>query len=196
MIHASLFGVFFRIGIVSFGGGYAMLPLIFQSVERFGVMGASEFARFVALSQATPGPISVNAATYTGFYAAGIPGALAATAGIVAPSFLCVLAVLRFMERFEKSRALQSALAGIRPVTVGLIASAAVFMADSTLTAGRLISERWLIEGVAYLHPIPCAIFAGALLLGGKFKLNTVAVMLLAAAAGALLLPGAHAAMP
>ena len=191
MILLSLFLVFFHIGIVSFGGGYAMLPLIFQSVGCFGVMRAAEFARFVALSQATPGPISVNAATYTGFYAAGIPGALAATAGIVAPSLLCVLAALRFMERFEKSRTLQSALAGIRPVTVGLIASASVFMADSTLTAGRLISERWLIEGAAYLNPVPCAIFAGALLLGGCFRLNTVAVMLLAAAVGAILVPGA-----
>jgi chromate transporter len=186
MIFASLFWVFFRIGAVSFGGGYAMLPLIFQSVERFGVMGADEFARFVALSQATPGPIAVNAATYTGFYAAGLLGALAATVGIAAPSFVYVLLVMRFMERFEKNRALQSAFAGIRPVTVGLIASAAVFMADSTLVAGALISERWLSEGAAYLNPVPCVIFVCALLLGGRFKVNTVAVMLLAAAAGAL----------
>jgi chromate transporter len=195
MILASLFLVFFHIGAVSFGGGYAMLPLIFQSVGRFGVMGASEFARFVALSQATPGPISLNAATYTGFYAAGVPGALAATAGLVAPSFLCVLAVLRFMERFERNRALQSALAGIRPVSIGLIASAAVFMADSTLVAGKLISERWLSEGAAYLKPVPCAIFVCALILSGRFRVNTVAVMLLAAAAGALIEVGAHSLM-
>jgi chromate transporter len=186
MIFLSLFWTFFRIGVVGFGGGYAMLPLIFQSVERFGVMSADAFARFVALSQATPGPISVNAATYTGFYAAGFLGALVATVGIAAPSFICVLLVLRFMERFEQSRTLQSAFAGIRPVTVGLIASAAVFMADSTLVVGKLISERWLLEGAAYLNPIPCAIFACALLLSGRFKVNTVAVMLLAAAAGAL----------
>ncbi|MDR2131903.1 MAG: chromate transporter [Clostridiales Family XIII bacterium] len=196
MTLVSLFLVFFRIGAVSFGGGYAMLPLIFQSVERFGVMGASEFARFVALSQATPGPISLNAATYTGFYAAGIPGALAATAGIVAPSFLCVLAVLRFMERFERNHSLRSALAGIRPVSVGLIASAAVFMADSTLVAGKLISERWFLEGAAYVNPVPCAIFVCALLLAGKFRVNALAVMLLAAATGALFSGGAHLLNP
>jgi chromate transporter len=186
MILLTLFGVFFHIGAVSIGGGYAMLPLIFQNVERFGVMGASEFARFVALSQATPGTIAVNAATYTGFYAAGVLGALAATAGVVAPSLIGVLTVLHFMERFEKNRALQSALAGIRPVSVGLIASAVVFMADSTLVAGKLISERWISEGASYLQPLPCAIFACALLLGGRFRVNAVVIMLLSAAVGAL----------
>ena len=79
MIYVTLFVMFFRIGLFSFGGGLAMLPLIFQSVKDFGMMTASEFSDLVALSQVTPGPIAVNAATYVGFNGAGIPGALAAT---------------------------------------------------------------------------------------------------------------------
>ena len=86
MIYITLFVMFFRIGLFSFGGGLAMLPLIFQSVKDFGMMTASEFSDLVALSQVTPGPIAVNAATYVGFNGAGIPGALAATLGVALPS--------------------------------------------------------------------------------------------------------------
>ena len=87
MIYVTLFAMFFRIGLFSFGGGLAMLPLIFQSVKDFGMMTTSEFSDLVALSQVTPGPIAVNAATYVGFNGAGIPGALAATLGVALPSF-------------------------------------------------------------------------------------------------------------
>ena len=90
MIYVTLFVMFFRIGLFSFGGGLAMLPLIFQSVKDFGMMTASEFSDLVALSQVTPGPIAVNAATYVGFNGAGIPGALAATLGVALPSFIPV----------------------------------------------------------------------------------------------------------
>ena len=91
MIYVTLFVMFFRIGLFSFGGGLAMLPLIFQSVKDFGMMTASEFSDLVALSQVTPGPIAVNAATYVGFNGAGIPGALAATLGVALPSFILIL---------------------------------------------------------------------------------------------------------
>ena len=94
MIYLYLFTVFFRIGIFSFGGGLAMLPLIFQSVQSFGIMSAHEFSNLVALSQVTPGPIAVNAATYVGFNYAGIPGAAVATLGVCVPSFILVLIVL------------------------------------------------------------------------------------------------------
>ena len=97
MIYVTLFVMFFRIGLFSFGGGLAMLPLIFQSVKDFGMMTASEFSDLVALSQVTPGPIAVNAATYVGFNGAGIPGALAATLGVALPSFILILIVVQFL---------------------------------------------------------------------------------------------------
>jgi chromate transporter len=149
-------------------------------------MDAADFSRFVALSQATPGPISVNAATYVGFYTAGVPGALAATLGVALPSFVYVLLAMRFIERFERNRGLQAAFAGVRPVTVGLVASAAVFMAEGTLIRGAFISAEWLARGLSYVNPVPCAIFACALLLAGKFRVNALLVLLLAAGAGAV----------
>ena len=85
MIYVTLFVMFFRIGLFSFGGGLAMLPLIFQSVKDFGMMTASEFSDLVALSQVTPGPIAVNAATYVGFNGAGIPGGFPG----MHPEYLC-----------------------------------------------------------------------------------------------------------
>ncbi len=69
----NLFVLFFRIGLFSFGGGYAMLPLIYQGIQEFGFMSAEEFSRLVALSQVTPGPIAINAATYVGYQYAGVP---------------------------------------------------------------------------------------------------------------------------
>ena len=180
-----LFFIFFQIGLVSFGGGYAMLPMIFQNVQKFEIMGYAEFARFVALSQATPGPVSVNAATYVGFHTAGLPGAFAATLAIALPSFIYVLLAVRFMKQFSGSRGLQSALAGIRPATVGLIASASLFLAESTLFGGRLISAEWFRQGFSYLNPAECAIFLCVLALAWKLRLNSIVLILGAAAAGA-----------
>ena len=85
MIYLYLFTMFFRIGLFSFGGGLAMLPLIFQSVQDFGIMTSQEFSDLVALSQVTPGPVAVNAATYVGFNYSGLPGALTATLGVCLP---------------------------------------------------------------------------------------------------------------
>ena len=138
MIYASLFAMFFRIGLFSFGGGLAMLPLIFQSVQDFGMMTAAEFSDLVALSQVTPGPIAVNAATYVGFNGAGIPGALAATLGVSLPSFILILIVVKFLERFQESKGIQGAFLGIRPVTVGLIASAVLFVGETVYGRDKL----------------------------------------------------------
>ena len=99
MIYLYLFTMFFRIGLFSFGGGLAMLPLIFQSVQDFGIMTSQEFSDLVALSQVTPGPVAVNAATYVGFNYSGLPGALTATLGVCLPSFVLMLIVMKFIEQ-------------------------------------------------------------------------------------------------
>ena len=182
-----LFSVFFRIGVFNFGGGLAMLPLIFQSVQEFGIMSAQEFSDLVAISQVTPGPIAVNAATYVGFCYAGLPGSLAATFGVCFPSFILMLTVMKFMEKFKESRGLQGALDGIRPVTVGLIAAAAFFIGDNILTKGEIIATD-LIAGFAdYINPVPCVIFAVTLILAGKFKMNPIMLCIIMGIVGAVL---------
>lgn len=128
-----LFFIFFKVGLIGFGGGYAILTLIFQDVQTFGIMSAHEFANLVALSQVTPGPIAINAATYVGYNAAGVPGALLATFAVSLPSFMLCMIVLLFLEKFKTNTVVSAILAGIRPATVGLMASAFLFMAQTAV---------------------------------------------------------------
>lgn len=133
MIYTYLFLIFFKVGVIGFGGGYAILTLIFQDVQTFGIMSAHEFANLVALSQVTPGPIAINAATYVGYNAAGIPGAIVATFAVSLPSFLLCMLVLLFLDKFKSNAFVAALLAGIRPATVGLMASAFLFMAQTAI---------------------------------------------------------------
>ena len=101
-------------------------------------MTAEEFSKLVALSQVTPGPIAVNAATYVGYQCAGIPGATVATLGVVMPSVILVYIVTFFLVRFKQSDVLQGALSGIRPATIGLLLSAVVFLAQGSVSYTHL----------------------------------------------------------
>lgn len=182
-----LFFSFFRIGVFSFGGGLAMLPLIFQSVRDFGMMSAEEFSNLVALSQITPGPIAVNAATFVGYSYAGLLGAFTATLGVCFPSFVLMLIVIKFMEKFQESKGLQGAFAGIRPITVGLIAAAAVFVAENVLVDGKLFSVDVITDFVNYVNFIPCCIFVVTIILAGKFKVNPIVITIMMGIVGAFL---------
>lgn len=182
-----LFSVFFRIGVFNFGGGLAMLPLIFQSVQDFGIMTAEEFSDLVAISQVTPGPIAVNAATFVGFSYAGIPGAFTATLGVCFPSFVLMLVVMKFMDKFKESRGMQGALDGIRPVTVGLIAAATFFIGDNILVKGDIIDLKLITDFAGYINFIPAGIFLITLILAGKFKLNPIVICIVMGVIGAVL---------
>ena len=124
MILLQLFWTFFKIGAFTFGGGYAMLPLIQAEVAAHGWMGAEELVNFVAVSESTPGPFAVNISTFVGTRLAGIPGALCATLGVALPSFVIILIVAKCFARFKSSRIVQGCMAGLRPAVVGLIATA------------------------------------------------------------------------
>ena len=171
-----LFIMFFRIGVFGFGGGYAMLPLIFQSVQDFGMMSYQEFSNLVALSQITPGPIAVNAATYVGFSTSGLPGAACATFGVALPSYILVLTTMFFLKKFKESKGIQGAFAGIRPATVGLIAAAAVILAQTSLVNGSVMDFAGSFKD--YINIIPCAIFVCTLILIGKFKISPIVIIL------------------
>ena len=187
MIYLYLFTMFFRIGLFSFGGGLAMLPLIFQSVQDFGIMTSQEFSDLVALSQVTPGPVAVNAATYVGFNYSGLPGALTATLGVCLPSFVLMLIVMKFIEKFNESKGVQGAFTGIRLVTVGMIASAAIFVSETVLVNGPLISTELFTSGLDYFNIVPIVIFAVTIILVGVFKMRPIKLMLIMGIAGALL---------
>ena len=139
MLILNLFLSFFKVGLLGFGGGLAIVRLIYDSIQPFLDMSQETFANIVAISQITPGPLAVNTATYVGYEAAGILGALAATFGVVLPAFIIVSLVCRTIQKFRDSKVVNGALAGIRPATMGLIGAAAVTLVKPSLAGeGRL----------------------------------------------------------
>lgn len=184
--YAALFWAFFKIGIAGFGGGYAMLSMIVRESEAFNVT-LQQFADLNALDMIVPGPIAINAATYVGYLDAGLLGALAATLGVILPSFLLVTLVMHFIARYRESSFVSGLLMGVKPTAVGLIAAAATTIAaavalvpDTTLAsffAAPLTSVLWF----------PLAVFAAVAFLNIRFKVNPILLTLIAGAMGALL---------
>lgn len=134
-IWLSLFGTFFKIGLFSFGGGYAMIPLISREVvRRHAWVTMGEFIDLIAISQGTPGPIAINSATFIGYKMGGFMGSVMATLGVVAPSFL-VMSILTFaFLRWRNLEAVKSMFSGIRPVVVALIFAAALSVFTESIT--------------------------------------------------------------
>lgn len=126
MIYLELFYTFFMIGAFTFGGGYAMLPLIQSEVAaRWGdVIPGETIVNFVAVSESTPGPFAINMATYIGAEMGGVFGSVCATLGVVLPSFIIILIVAKCYEKFRESRLVKGAMSGLKPAVVGLIANA------------------------------------------------------------------------
>ena len=175
MICLELFWSFFKTGLFTFGGGYAMLPLIQSEVIGHGWLSAEDIVNFIAVSESTPGPFAVNIATYVGRMTAGLAGAVCATAGVVLPSFIVILIVARFYERFRRSRLVEGAMSGLRPAVVGLIASALLSLGKGLFAP--LQDGRWLPVAISL------AIFAGMAALA-FMKKHPVAIIALSAAIG------------
>ena len=175
MIYLDLFWTFFKIGLFTFGGGYAMLPLIQSEVLAHGWMSIDDIVNFVAVSESTPGPFAVNISTYIGRVTAGIGGAACATLGVVLPSFLIILVVAAFYEKFRKSRVVEGALSGLRPTVIGLIAA-------SLLSIGREVFLTSADAGVAPLL-ISAGIFIVMSILAFRKK-HPILIIALSAAVG------------
>lgn len=172
MIYLRLFFMFAKIGLFGFGGGVAMLPIIYQGVQEFGLMEAEEFSNLVAIAQVTPGPIAVNAATYVGYNSAGFLGAIIATLGVAMPSFILVILACYFINRFKESIIIKSAFIGIRPATVGLLASAVIFMGQTAILPFSIV---------------PALILVSTIVLIAKFKVSPIVIVIVMGIIGALL---------
>lgn len=183
-----LFYIFFKIGLFSFGGGYAMLPMIYQDVQTFGLMPAQEFSDVVALSQMTPGPIAVNAATYVGYKSAGFLGAIFATIGVSLPAFFIILLISAFIKKFKSSEVVKSVMDGIRPATVGLIASAVIFIAKTSIFKEGFFSLKMFSNPLQYVSLPSILIFVLTIILSLKTKLGPIALTILAGVIGAFIL--------
>ncbi|HBE78048.1 MAG TPA: chromate transporter [Firmicutes bacterium] len=186
--YLKLFYIFFRIGLFSFGGGYSMLPMIYQDIQTFGLMSPHEFSNVVALSQMTPGPIAVNAATYVGFQSAGFWGAVYATIGVALPSFLIILIIAAFLNRFKSSPTIQAVLAGIRPATVGMIATAVLFFGKTSIFHEGFFSLS-MVRNPLHFVSIPGMIIFGVTLIGATLgKIGPIPLTILGGILGALIL--------
>lgn len=194
MILWTLFWSFLQLGTFSFGGGYAMITLIQQEMEKQGWLSAAQFADIVAIAEMTPGPIAINSATYVGYKIAGLAGSAVATLGIVLPSFVLILLASSFLTRVQKHPLNQMIFYGLRPVIIGLIAIAALvigrtaLLANPNLTLSEIIEQfgqnPWLI-----LSPVSLFLFGLTLFLDWKHKINPIILILLAGAVSGLLLP-------
>lgn len=183
----SLFLTFAKIGLVGFGGGMAIMALIYQSMIEFGGMDADEFTELFAISQATPGPLAINAATFSGFETAGVTGAMAATLGVVLPSFILVGICVKFLNRYQEHNLVKGAFAGIRPVAVGMIMAGFVMIGSSAFLSGSLAAVENIGQIAEVIKPIPIVLAALTFFLAKKFKINAIVLIIIMGCAGAVL---------
>ena len=160
-----LFISFFKIGAFSFGGGYAMLPLIKEEViEVHSWLTNAEFIDILAISEMTPGPIAINTATFLGYRVSGILGSVVATIAVVLPSFIVMSIIFHFINKFKDSPYTDWFFKGIRPIVLGLIASAAISVAmDAFIDVKSVLISIVIFYLVSYkkLNPIYAIILAG-----------------------------------
>ena len=130
----TLFLEFFKVGLFCFGGAFGMIPLIEETVLYHGWLTQSQFYDFIGVCESTPGPIAVNMATYVGSTQAGLLGSIAATLGVVMPSFLIIVAIAAILKNFTKNKYFKGFLKGVKPVIVALILStgATLFVRSAT----------------------------------------------------------------
>ncbi len=168
-----LFLAFIQVGLFSVGGGYAAIPLIQnQIVDIHGLMSLAEFTDLITIAEMTPGPISINSATFVGMRLGGIPGVLLCTLGCILPSFFICLTLAFFYYKYRDFSGVQVVLAALRPAVVALIASAGL----SILLLGLFQSD---LSGVvlANFRPIEAVLFVGALVVLRRFKLSAISII-------------------
>ena len=128
MIFFELFYTFFLIGLFTFGGGYAMIPMIQEQVVGKGWISESNLTDFIAVSEVTPGPFALNISTFVGNTVGGVFGAICATLGVILPSLIIIIIVAMVMKKFMSNKYVQGALCGVKPIVLALILSTALVL--------------------------------------------------------------------
>ncbi|CAH1201912.1 hypothetical protein PAECIP111891_01853 [Paenibacillus allorhizoplanae] len=164
-----LFLAFLKIGLVSFGGGYAMIPVIQLEVERHQWLTLDEFQHVIALSGTSPGPIATNSATLIGYETAGIPGAILATLGMVLPSLVVIILAAAFLFRWHSHPWFKSSFYGLKPVVTGFIVYAALHFGQSSFGSVE--------TGVSWKQVATLLIAGGAFMAIVKYKVHPFVVI-------------------
>lgn len=157
MIYLSLAYEFFKMGLFAIGGGMATLPFLMDLTTKYDWYTASELANMIAISESTPGPVGVNMATYAGYQAAGIPGALVATLSLTAPALIIMITIAKFLANFSDNPTVKAAFYGIRPAVAALIGYAVWELLKIALVT--------IENGVSHINYLNVVICLGTLLL-------------------------------
>ena len=195
MIFLELFYEFFIIGLFTFGGGYAMIPLVKDAVLKHSWLTEGEFLNMIGVSEVTPGPIAINMATYVGSTQGGLTelgtfgsflGSLCATLGVVLPAFIIMLIIAMLLKKFMKNKYVQSALKGITPVAIALIMSAGITLLMDVLFPVHIVNGT-----IDYSFNYQSIFIFGLVLINAFFiwrvfnkKLNPITVILSSAVIG------------
>ncbi len=191
MIYLQLFISYLKIGFFGFGGGYAMLSLIqYEVVVRHGWISAAQFSDIVAISQVTPGPIAINSATYVGYTVGatlgtpyfGILGAFVATFAVCLPSLTLMLVATHFFLRLKNNRYVEGAMMGIKPIVIGMIASAALLMIAPMGEAAKAAEG-----GQSNFIDVWSWVLFGGALIASMIKVNPILIILFSAIAGVII---------
>lgn len=181
MILWQLFWVFVKIGLFTVGGGYAMIPLIQQEIQNRGWLTTEGIIDIIAVSEMTPGPFAVNAATFIGIQTSGVTGAVLSTTGVIFPSFLIVILIAKYFTRVKDHPIIQGLLSGLRPAVIGLIAAAAMVIGEHAFLLkdgpGLMTSLNWR----------SLIIFAAALTGIIKYKVHPALMIVISAVLGILM---------
>ncbi len=191
IVFAQLWFTFFRIGVVSYGGGYVIITYILDILQNYGWVAGDEFANLVGLSYITPGAIAINAATYIGYRTAGLFGAFCSTFGVALPSILYMAIISRFSKKLEDNAYFLSLMDALKPAATAFMASAVVsFIKDIffiQIEASSVLHRfTALVDMSKYVNPISILIAAICFVLF-KLKAHTVIILGVAATLGVLL---------
>ena len=179
MIYINLFFTFLKIGAFTFGGGYAMLPLIRASITENNWMDDDQILNFIAVSESTPGPFAINVSTYVGMEAGGIFGSVLATLGVVLPSFIIILIVAKLYDKFKTNKYVQGAMIGLKPAVIGFIATAVLSTGITVFFPTGIKLE--VMGTFAFITSV--IIFVSLLILALK-KVHPIIIIGISAAAG------------
>lgn len=175
-IFFTLFITFFKIGLFTIGGGYAMIPLIKEYIFKYSWATNEELLEFIAISESTPGPFAINISTFIGFKTGGFLGAFLSTLGVVLPSFIIILIIIKFLNKFKKNKTLQYVLQNLRPIILSLLIYSVLTISFKVFFKDNIINLKHIF------------IFLILSILNLNFKFSPIKLILISGFLGVLLL--------